>query len=58
MIMHLLLFFSKREGTPACRLEDPVPLKEKEERLQRLNEVVNQYFLENNKNLSEVKWKF
>ena len=49
--------FSKREGTPACRLEDPVPLKEKEERLQRLNEVVNQYFLENNKKLvgSEVE---
>ena len=43
--------FSKREGTPACRLEDPVPLKEKEERLQRLNEAVNQYFLENNKKL-------
>lgn len=43
--------FSKREGTPACRLEDPVPLKEKEERLQRLNEVVNHYFLENNKAL-------
>ena len=49
--------FSKREGTPACRLKDPVPLKEKEERLQRLNEVVNQYFLENNKKLvgSEVE---
>ena len=43
--------FSKREGTPACRLADPVPLKEKEERLQRLNEVVNTYFLENNKKL-------
>ena len=43
--------FSKREGTPACRLEDHTPLKEKEERLQRLNEVVNHYFLENNKKL-------
>ena len=43
--------FSKREGTPACRLADPVPLKEKEGRLQRLNEVVNTYFLENNKKL-------
>ncbi len=43
--------FSKREGTPACKLEDHTPLKEKEERLQRLNEVVNQYFLENNKKL-------
>ena len=43
--------FSKREGTPACRLADPVSQKEKEERLQRLNEVVNHYFLENNKKL-------
>lgn len=43
--------FSKREGTPACRLADPVPQEEKEERLQRLNEVVNTYFLENNKKL-------
>ena len=49
--------FSKREGTPACKLADPVALKEKEERLQRLNEVVNHYFLENNKKLvgKEVK---
>ena len=43
--------FSKREGTPACKLTDPVDIKEKEERLQRLNEVVNKYFLENNKKL-------
>ena len=43
--------FSKREGTPACKLDDPIPMKEKEERLQRLNEVVNKYFLENNKKL-------
>ena len=43
--------FSKREGTPACRLPDSVSQKEKEERLQRLNEVVNRYFLENNKKL-------
>ena len=43
--------FSKREGTPACRLADPVSQEEKEERLQRLNEVVNTYFLENNKKL-------
>ena len=49
--------FSKREGTPACRLADPVLQEEKEERLQRLNEVVNHYFLENNKKLvgSEVE---
>lgn len=43
--------FSKREGTPACKLEDKITNTEKEERLQRLNEVVNYYFLENNKNL-------
>lgn len=43
--------FSKRNGTSACRLEDNTPLEEKEERLQRLNEVVNKYFLENNNKL-------
>ena len=43
--------FSKREGTPACKLEDNTSLDEKEKRLQRLNEVVNKYFLENNKKL-------
>ena len=43
--------FSEREGTPACKLKDNTTLKEKEERLYRLNEVVNKYFLENNKKL-------
>ena len=43
--------FSKRDGTPACKLKDDIDIKEKEERLQRLNEVVNKYFLENNKKL-------
>ena len=43
--------FSKREGTPACKLEDNVSLEEKEKRLYRLNDVVNKYFLENNKKL-------
>ena len=43
--------FSAREGTPACKLKDETPLKEKEERLYRLNEVVNKYFLANNKKL-------
>ena len=45
--------FSKREGTPACLLKDEVSEEEKEERLQRLNKVVNKYFLENNKKLLE-----
>ena len=35
--------FSKRVGTPACKLEDNTPLSEKEERLQRLNELINNY---------------
>jgi len=41
--------YSKREGTPASSMEDSVPIEVKEERLQRLNEVVNKYALENNK---------
>lgn len=40
--------FSPRKGTPAAKMEDDVPLKEKQERLQRLNEVVNKYMLKNN----------
>ena len=43
--------FSERVGTPACKLKDNTTLKEKEERLQRLNEVVNKHFLENNNKL-------
>ena len=43
--------FSVRKGTPAEKLKDNTTLAEKEERLQRLNEVVNKYFLENNKKL-------
>ncbi len=43
--------YSPRENTPAAKLKDDTPLKEKEERLQRLNEIVNKYFLENNKKL-------
>ena len=40
--------YSKREGTPASTMEDGISLEVKEERLQRLNEVVNKYALENN----------
>ena len=43
--------FSVRQGTPAARLKDDTTLEEKENRLYRLNEVVNKYFLENNKKL-------
>ena len=49
--------FSAREGTPACKIDDNVSLSEKEERLQRLNQVVNHYFLENNKALEGTSLK-
>lgn len=49
--------FSEREGTPACKLEDNTSQAEKEERLQRLNAVVNKYFLENNKKLEGTTLK-
>ncbi|MEF2965123.1 tRNA (N6-isopentenyl adenosine(37)-C2)-methylthiotransferase MiaB [Paenibacillus sp. M1] len=35
--------YSPREGTPAAVMEDNVPLEVKKERLQRLNEVVNEH---------------
>lgn len=40
--------YSKRENTPAAKLEDNIPKEEKERRLYKLNEVVNKYFKENN----------
>ena len=43
--------YSEREGTPALKLPNSVPLVVREERLQRVNEIVNKYFLENNKKL-------
>lgn len=43
--------FSVRRGTPAEKIKDNTSLSEKEERLQKLNEVVNKYFLENNQKL-------
>lgn len=33
--------YSKRTGTPAARMEDPVTLEEKKERLQRLNDALS-----------------
>ena len=41
--------FSPREGTPASRMADKVTIEEKENRLRRLNELVNKYSLEKNK---------
>lgn len=43
--------FSKREGTAAALMEDKVSLEEKEERLQRLNNLVNKYSKESNQKL-------
>lgn len=40
--------YSPREGTPDSKMEDSVPLEEKEERLQRLNKIVNKYAKEAN----------
>ena len=41
--------YSPREGTPAAKMEDKVPLSEKEERLYKLNDLINEYSLFNNK---------
>ena len=47
--------YSPREGTPASIMEDSVSLEEKEERLQRLNELVNKYAREaNNKYIGKT----
>lgn len=43
--------YSPRENTAAAKLKDDTPLEVKEKRLYELNEVVNQYFLENNQRL-------
>lgn len=40
--------YSPREGTPAAKIEDSIPLSVKEDRLHRLNEIVNKYSNMNN----------
>lgn len=40
--------YSPREGTPAAKMEDSIPLSVKEDRLHRLNELVNKYSNMNN----------
>ena len=47
--------YSPRENTPAAKMKDDIALSEKEERLYKLNEIVNTYFLENNKKLEGVE---
>lgn len=47
--------FSPRDGTPAAKMKDDVTLTTKNERLQRLNELVNKYAnLNNQKYLNKV----
>ncbi len=41
--------YSKREGTPAAKIQDTISLEEKEQRLYKLNELINAYSLEHNK---------
>lgn len=43
--------YSKREGTPAAKMEDNIPLSEKEKRLYKLNEIINKYAKEANDKL-------
>ena len=43
--------YSKREGTPAARMNDIISVEEKEKRLYRLNDIVNKYALEKNEKL-------
>ncbi|MGO4887700.1 tRNA (N6-isopentenyl adenosine(37)-C2)-methylthiotransferase MiaB [Anaerobacillus sp. MEB173] len=40
--------YSPREGTPAAKMEDNVPMEVKKDRLQRLNAVVNEYSAKSN----------
>jgi len=43
--------FSKREGTPACKLEDLTTEEEKHRRLHQLNQILNEGFLASNQRL-------
>ena len=43
--------YSKRVGTPAAQMKDNITLEEKEQRLYKLNDLINKYALENNKKL-------
>lgn len=41
--------YSPREGTPASKIKDSISLEVKEKRLHKLNELINSYSLEHNK---------
>ena len=41
--------YSPREGTPAAKIKDSIPLEVKERRLHELNELINAYSLMHNK---------
>lgn len=43
--------YSPREGTPAAKMKDNISIKEKEQRLYKLNEVINKYAKEANERL-------
>lgn len=43
--------YSPREGTPAAVMEDNVPMEVKSQRLQRLNEVINEFSRKSNDQL-------
>ena len=45
--------YSKRDGTPAANFEDKIDRKTKEERLQRLNELVAYYANKNNQKFKD-----
>ena len=49
--------FSPRVGTPAANMEDNTPLKEKEDRLHRLNDIINKYSNEANSKYLNKKVK-
>ena len=53
--MAYTFIFSPRVGTPAAKMKDDVSLDEKNNRLQRLNSLINQYSKEaNDKYLNKV----
>lgn len=47
--------YSPREGTPASKIKDSVNKEEKDNRLARLNKLVNEYSLMNNKKYENTK---